>query len=139
GPLLLFDGGDHQGWDEFAYDVLRQRMSQPVNGIEVVHSSLDTYLKDMQLHADQAERLLEGELREPALHDIDHDTQWLIPGVLSSRVHLKQASARCRALLCHWAERMGVIAQGVLGLAYPAGFLIVACQWLLQNHPHDSI
>src|SRR5262249_39914495 len=76
---------------------------------------------------------------EPARRPGKQDANWLIPGVLSSRVWIKQANAQCQTLLCHWAEPMSAIANARLGREYPKGFLDVAWRWLLQNHPHDSI
>jgi alpha-mannosidase/mannosylglycerate hydrolase len=67
------------------------------------------------------------------------DQQWVIPGVLSSRVHLKQANNLCQALLCQWSEPLGAMSQAFLGMEYPQGYLDLAWRWLLQNHPHDSI
>ena len=88
----------------------------------------------------QAERIqtvVQGELREPGT-DYD-DQQWLIPGVLSSRVWIKQANAECETLLCQWAEPFSAWAHLSLDAEPPQGFLDVAWKWLLQNHPHDSI
>jgi len=139
GPILLFDGGDHQCWDEQAYEVIRERLGSEKDGYQIIHSTLDEYLKDLQKIDDQVSEVVVGELREPALHSIVKDNQWLIPGVLSSRVQLKQANVKCQNLLTHWAEPMGVMAHAWLGAEYPADFLRVAWRWLLQNHPHDSI
>src|SRR5690606_11464216 len=66
------------------------------------------------------------------------DDAWVIPGVLSSRIHLKQANARCEAALCAWAEPFSVFAAG-LGRTYPQRYLELAWRFLLQNQPHDSI
>ena len=81
--------------------------------------------------------MVEGELREPG--ELAYDTQWVIPGVLSSRVWIKQRNARCESLLCAWAEPSASWAHRLLGTEYPQGFLNVAWKWLLKNHPHDSI
>src|SRR4029077_12572958 len=64
--------------------------------------------------------------------------QWLIPGVLSSRIHLKQRNAACEDELCLWAEPFSAFAAR-LGLEYPAGYLSEAWRHLLENHPHDSM
>jgi len=137
--VLLFDGGDHQEWDRDVYGVLKQRMALPYEGVEIVHSSLDAYLDEMLTQLERIQGHLEGELREPGREPLPFDSQWLIPGVLSSRVWIKQANAACQTLLCHWAEPMASIATCALGREYPQGFLDVAWRWLLQNHPHDSI
>ena len=63
----------------------------------------------------------------------------MIPGVLSSRVRLKQANSVCQTLLCHWAEPFSSFSSTALGTEYPSGFLNLAWRWLLKNHPHDSI
>ena len=88
----------------------------------------------------------QGELREPGRVKtgpkdewFEADNQWLIPGVLSSRVRLKQANNECQTLLCHWAEPLSAMAHIFTGIPYPHGFLNVAWRWLLKNHPHDSI
>lgn len=137
--ILLFDGGDHQGWDREVYRVLRRRMELPYEGVEIVHSTLDAYLQEMLAQRERIQGRAQGELREPGREPAPWDSQWLIPGVLSSRAWIKQANAACQTLLCHWAEPMAAIASHALGWAYPQGFLDVAWRWLLQNHPHDSI
>jgi alpha-mannosidase/mannosylglycerate hydrolase len=139
GPLLLFDGGDHMEWDPGAYAVLAGHLGQADGPYEIVHSSLDAYLDELEAAAGEIGPVLEGELREPALYPDEIDAQWLIPGVTSSRVRIKQANARCQSLLCQWAEPVSAFASAALDLPYPQGYLDVAWRWLLMNHPHDSI
>ncbi|MGM0401360.1 MAG: alpha-mannosidase [Chloroflexota bacterium] len=139
GPVLLFDGGDHQAWDQDVYGVLLERMAQEDEEIEIVHGTLDAYMEELLDEVERIEGLVEGELREPGRDPEPADSQWLIPGVLSSRVGIKQANAACQALLCHWAEPLSAMASDLVGAEYPQGFLNVAWRWLLKNHPHDSI
>jgi alpha-mannosidase/mannosylglycerate hydrolase len=139
GPLLAFDGGDHMQWDRAAYAVIAERLGLPRDGFEIVHTSLDAYLAEMVPLTTAISALVEGELREPGLHPVYYDHQWLIPGVTSSRVGLKQANASCQATLCQWAEPFSAFAHRALGVEYPRGFLDVAWKWLLMNHPHDSM
>ena len=138
-PVLIFDGGDHLEWDAQHYGVLVEYMQRSDAPYQVVHTCLDDYLTEMLAQADRIQTVLEGELREPALLPGEKDQQWLIPGVLSSRVVLKQANRACETLLCHWAEPFSAFAHAALGVEYPQGFLNVAWRWLLQNHAHDSI
>ncbi len=145
-PLLAYDGGDHLAWDQKAYALLTQWSQIENPAFEFVHSSLDGYLAEMLPQMDQIQARLQGELREPGLEKpipgdewFDVDGQWLIPGVLSSRVRLKQANMECQTLLCHWAEPLSAMAHIFTGTPYPQGFLNVAWRWLIQNHPHDSI
>ncbi len=139
GPLLAFDGGDHMEWDRAAYAVIAERLGQSRDGFEIVHTSLDAYLDEMVPLASHIRAVVEGELREPGLFSAPADAQWLIPGVSSSRVWIKQANAACQATLCQWAEPFSVLAQRATAAEYPQGFLDVAWKWLLMNHPHDSI
>ncbi|QQE13333.1 glycoside hydrolase family 38 [Planctomycetota bacterium] len=160
-PLLVFDGGDHQEWERTYYDLLKKEwMGKEVEVscddalgagggkcepgvVEVVHSSLDDYVKELIAYVgDEGEaidREVEGELREPGRHPIGKDSQWHIPGTLSSRVWIKQWNAQCETLLTRWAEPLGIFGEAVLDREYPAGFLDVAWKWLIRNHPHDSI
>src|SRR5208283_4609532 len=105
----------------------------------VKHSTLDDYLDDLLVHRSEITDLVVGELRATGQRPGVEDMHWLIPGVLSSRIWIKQANAACQMLLCHWAEPFGAVAQTFVGAEYPAGFLDVAWHWLLMNHPHDSI
>lgn len=137
--LLLFDGCDHLEWDQESYPALLQRMAQQDADIAIEHTTLDAYVDALVSQSDDITTVLEGELREPALHGGDVDHQWVIPGVLSSRVSLKQANAQCQTLLCQWAEPFTAFAQAALNQPTPPGFLNTAWRWLIQNHPHDSI
>lgn len=139
GPILLFDGGDHLEYDLDYYNALFARATGPDFPYKIRHSTLDEYLAEVQAHAEKITDRVAGELRETARRPGVEDQQWLIPGVLSSRVWIKQANARCQMLLCHWAEPFGAVTRAFCGSEYPAGFLNVAWRWLLMNHPHDSI
>ncbi len=139
GPMLAFDGGDHMEWDRAAYANIAERLGQPRDGLEVVHTTLDAYLAEMSPLAPQITTVLEGELREPGFYPAESDQQWLIPGVGSSRVWIKQDNAACQAMLCQWAEPFSALAHRAMGAEYPQGYLDVAWKWLLMNHPHDSM
>ncbi|HLZ22124.1 MAG TPA: glycoside hydrolase family 38 C-terminal domain-containing protein [Ktedonobacterales bacterium] len=62
----------------------------------------------------------------------------LLPGVLSTRMWLKQRNATCEALLTRWAEPATVWAW-LYGGDHPRALLDLSWKYLLQNHPHDSI
>jgi alpha-mannosidase len=138
-PILLFDGGDHMGWDKEVYQVLNLLMDQEKSPYQVKHTSLDGYLAEMLPQSDRITKTIAGELRDPGAFLLDKDQQWVIPGVLSSRVWIKQLNAACQTMLCHWAEPISTAAHTLLGYEYPKGYLEVAWKWLLTNHPHDSI
>ena len=137
--LLFFDGGDHQEWDQGIYDVFSKWSAWEGQEYDVQHTSLDQFLLDMVEQKDRITASVEGELRDPGFYPVDQDQQWIIPGVLSSRVWMKQANNRCQSLLCSWAEPFSAFSHHLLGTEVPQGYLTVAWRWLLQNHPHDSI
>ncbi len=62
----------------------------------------------------------------------------ITPGVLSSRMYLKQADFHSAILLERGAEPLQALAW-VLGKNHDTGLLNTAWRYLLQNHPHDSI
>ena len=138
-PILAFDGGDHMEWDPQVYTVLAKRLDQPDESFVIKHTHLDAYLEEMLAEADKITTVVDGELREPARYPDSVDGQWLIPGVTSSRVWIKQSNAACETALCLWAEPINAFTQAALGIPYPQGFMDVAWKWLLQNHPHDSM
>lgn len=138
-PLLLFDGCDHQEWDQPAYAFLVERMQQTSGPYQIVHTSLDAFLTEMLSQVERIESTVEGELREPGQYEVEKDQQWVIPGVLSSRGWIKQANTECEALLCHWAEPFSAFANATLGTENSHAFLDLAWRWLIQNHAHDSI
>ncbi len=132
--FLLFDGGDHLEIEPMTLDILREGNRQ-LDGVEILFSHLDGFLEDVREQQDRIATTFVGELRDPG--EVGDDA-WVIPGVLSSRIHLKQANARCENELCQWTEPFSVFAAA-LGKAYPQGYLRLAWQYLLRNHPHDSI
>lgn len=139
GPILLFDGGDHLEYDLDYYRALMGRQAGPDFPYQIRHTTLDEFMAEAQGQASKVKDTVRGELRETGALPNVEDQQWLIPGVLSSRVWIKQANARCQALLCHWAEPFGAATRAFCGTDYPAGFLNLAWRWLMMNHPHDSI
>lgn len=132
--FLVFDGGDHLEIEPQTSEILR-RVQQQLKETELVHSHLDGFIEDLREQRESIAKTFTGELREPG--ELGDDA-WVIPGVLSSRIHLKQANARCENELCLWAEPFSVFAAR-LGVPYPKRYLELAWKYLLQNHPHDSI
>ena len=103
-PLLLFDGGDHMQVDEDVYRILTEAKPSADFPYEIVFTSLDDYMEEVAQHSASVRDVVRGELREAGHASSDKDMQWLIPGVLSSRIWIKQANAECQTLLCQWAE-----------------------------------
>ncbi|HMO26844.1 MAG TPA: glycoside hydrolase family 38 C-terminal domain-containing protein, partial [Tepidisphaeraceae bacterium] len=139
GAALIFDGADHIEWDPAVSKLIREHNALPDRSCDIVHSTLDAFLSELAQRSSRFRQTIDGELRIPASRMHDEDHSWLIPGVLSSRVWIKQQNDECTALLTHWAEPMALLAGELLESAYPGGFLQTAWKYLLKNHPHDSI
>jgi mannosylglycerate hydrolase len=126
--LLLMNGNDHlepqPGVSQIIHK-LNARMDH-----EITQGSLMDFFA---LVKEQKPRLLtySGEMRSAKHYPI-------LPGVLSSRIYLKQRNFRIQNLLEGYVEPVAAFAS-VLGEDYPAGFLREAWKLLLQNHFHDSI
>lgn len=138
-PLLIFDGGDHLEYDEDHYRIMFSREASSEFPYQIEHTTLDAYIDEMLSRKEQITDVFRGEMRESAAHSVEVDSHWLIPGVLSSRVWIKQWNANCQNLLCHWAEPFAAFLNNRLGVEYPKQFIGTAWRWLLMNHPHDSI
>lgn len=118
---------------------------------EVIHSTLPAYI---QRTIDQISKLaqsiptIQGELRAC-------DRSHLLPGVLSTRMWIKQRNHRSQTLLEKWAEPFSVFAKNMIGktkdahlspeilasdqLRNVAPIIRQAWRLLMENHPHDSI
>jgi alpha-mannosidase/mannosylglycerate hydrolase len=140
GPILLFDGGDHIEIEPAISGVLAKANEKlAAHDIRIVHSDFDRYQSDVLKEVKKIDKQLVGELRETGREQGKQDEQWLIPGVYSSRIHLKQRNVRCEDELSLFAEPFSALATQAIQREYPLGYLRLAWKHLLDNHPHDSI
>lgn len=136
---LVFDGGDHLFIDPDHYEIIREFAADDSTEFRLIHSTLDDFISELLSSETAAPPRIEGELREPGRWPTSEDHQFLIPGVGSSRVWIKQENSSCETLLCHWLEPFAALAHRLLGIEHPDSYLRLAWEWLLKNHPHDSI
>ncbi|HEV2238086.1 MAG TPA: hypothetical protein VGR57_15605, partial [Ktedonobacterales bacterium] len=131
GTLLLMNGSDHLepqvGLPE-AIAAVNARLGE--SGTSAVIGTLPQYIEAIQ-RADPPLATHSGELRSSRYAH-------LLPGVLSTRMWIKQRNAACEAALTRWAEPAAALAW-LEGAPWPEGLLRVAWRHLLTNHPHDSI
>lgn len=64
---------------------------------------------------------------------------YLLPGVLSTRLYLKQENRRCERRLARFNEPLFSLLHARGLVSYPQPALDYAWKLLLRNHPHDSI
>ncbi|HEY7782562.1 MAG TPA: glycoside hydrolase family 38 C-terminal domain-containing protein [Ktedonobacterales bacterium] len=129
--LLLMNGSDHlepQAGLPAALAEANHRLKARHEAATI--GTLRQYV-DTVLRADPPLATYTGEMRSSRYAH-------LLPGVLSTRMWIKQRNATCEALLSRWAEPASSWAW-LLGEPYPQGLLRVAWRQLLWNHPHDSI
>jgi mannosylglycerate hydrolase len=131
GQALLMAGVDHVEPHPRLGDVLGWLGRQ--DGVRGGLSTLPAYVDAVRAAAQGlALDVVRGELRGGEQY------AFLLPGVLSTRVYLKQANARVQRELEHWTEPLAALGW-LAGAPYPSGPLAHAWRTLLQNHPHDSI
>ncbi len=147
--LLLLNGTDHmEPSPETAAAIVASAATQPgLDGDILIHSTLPDYLAGLRSTLDLDKlQVVRGELRSSKRTP-------LLPGVLSTRMWIKQANQACETVLESWAEpfsawaewsedrsgptRTNSRAQGILKHTSP--ILRQAWNLLLENHPHDSI
>ncbi|HEU5316632.1 MAG TPA: glycoside hydrolase family 38 C-terminal domain-containing protein [Chloroflexota bacterium] len=82
------------------------------------------------------------QVRRGELRDVNRSgtmySNFLLYGVASARMYIKQANHRAQQALERYAEPWSAAAW-LLGAPYPQGLLRQSWKYLLQNHPHDSI
>ncbi len=146
--LLLLNGTDHQEPQVEMASLIADYADDDDN---LVFSTLPAYIHALieEIHAKELDLpIVRGELRDPKRHH-------LLPGVLSSRVWIKQRNNECETLLERWAEPFSSWAEilcaqepdeavwtGLLSaprIRQPSELLDNAWRLLMQCHPHDSI
>ncbi len=137
--LLLLQGTDHMEPPAGTPAAIAFAAGK-LDGDLLVHSTLADYLQAMQASV-EAGRLpvVLGELRQSKRHH-------LLPGVLSTRMWIKQRNRACETLLEKWVEPFTAFAalasEGapeVTHLNRTAEIARSAWRLLMENHPHDSI
>ncbi|WP_303673034.1 alpha-mannosidase [Vampirovibrio chlorellavorus] len=127
-PPLLPMGGDHLG--PLPAEA-HQRLKALYPNLQA--TTPDAYLR--QFTPIEALETVAGEL-------VDNTGSFLLPGVYSARMYLKQANRRLEHALVRQLEPLLAMAQGLLPnrqAEYPEQALALAWQTLILNHPHDSI
>ncbi len=126
--FLLMHGTDHMMPWQGLTQLLALAQTQ-LSDSKLFHAALPQYVECVQNEIAQnqiALQIVRGELRNPKRHH-------LLPGVLSTRMWIKQRNAYAQTLLEKWAEPFGAFAN------LPNHLIQLAWKYLLQNHPHDSI
>ena len=135
--LLALNGVDHLPAREDLPAILEAANRLFGSEFHFRQASLEDYFEALvKSLGDRPLQTVSGELRD-ANRTPGRDNR-LLPHILSSRIYNKMQNERTQALLERWAEPWSALAW-LEGYDYPGAFLWKAWEWLLQNHPHDSI
>jgi len=143
--VLLMNGTDHTETSPLIPDLIAD-FNKTSSVDRLVHSTLPIYLQSIleEIQSKDVNLLTyRGEARQSKRTP-------LLPGVLSSRVWIKQRNHTCESQLERWAEpfsawasQVAPIEKGVFQsqsrITDPAPLIRYAWKLLMQNHPHDSI
>jgi hypothetical protein len=139
--LILMHGTDHMEPPRNTSIAIRSTVNK-LSGGRLIHSTLPKYFAAVTSAIRRRKikfPIVSGELRSPKRHH-------LLPGVLSTRMWIKQRNRECEILLERWTEPFSAWASLMLpsrtpdpSIAKPQGPLRAAWRMLMQNHPHDSI
>jgi len=133
--LLMLDAIDHDRPDPHMPHIMAQ-LAKRFPDIDFEWGRLDEFAKEMMQFTGEIPDF-EGELREPC-HNTATLGQYLIVHTISSRYPLKNRNGQCQALLEKWAEPYALFDKMTGGNPIE-GYLDKAWQYLMRNHPHDSI
>jgi mannosylglycerate hydrolase len=135
--LLALNGVDHLPARENLPAIIAAANQLFGSEFHFLQASLEEYFEALQKSlGNRPLQTVVGELRD-ANRTPGRDNR-LLPHILSSRIYNKMQNERTQTLLEHWAEPWSAFSW-LEGGKYPEAFLWKAWEWLLQNHPHDSI
>ncbi|HHV62540.1 MAG TPA: hypothetical protein GXX51_07890 [Firmicutes bacterium] len=127
--MLLMNGGDHEE-PHRQLPAIIEEIRKGQHGFELEHSNILEYIKAVR-----------GELQNPDIHVGEMrrtETSFLMSGIQSTRVPIKQENARTEVLLEKYAEPLCTSAW-LVGDKYPQRLLQAAWRYDLQNNFHDDI
>ena len=133
--VLLLDAIDHQRAPKHMPRIMGELKSRHPE-VEFTWGSLADYGQELLKHVGDLEER-RGELREPC-RSAGRSGQYLIVHTISSRYPIKRRNDQCQAALERWAEPCALF-QAMAGGQPVVRYLDLAWEYLLKNHPHDSI
>jgi mannosylglycerate hydrolase len=135
--LLALNGVDHLPAREDIPAIIEAANKQSRGDYSFQQASLEEYFDALvKALGDQLLQTVTGELRD--VNRTPGRDNRLLPHILSARIHNKMQNERTQNLIERWAEPWSALLW-LQGEEYPKAFLWKSWEWLLQNHPHDSI
>lgn len=129
GNVLLMNGYDQEMQPDDILPYLRDGKAD-FGDFTVCQSTPDSFMN----------ALLSSRKELPQLHGALYSGRYIsvFPGILSSRMYLKQMNDTAQRQLEQYAEPLCAMSS-LLGKAYPYEALEKSWKLMLKNHPHDSI
>jgi len=136
-PLaMLMHGVDHMPIDLDVVKIMQDINADPSANAEMRHGTFEEYINELRKHQSLNWPTFKGMLRDTRLHE--RTGAYILNGVLSARVYMKQANIQSQMTLVRWAEPAAVMDK-LFNACDRRPFLNKAWMWMLRNHPHDSI
>ncbi len=135
--LLALNGVDHLPAREDIPAIIEAANDHARDDYFFRQGSLEEYFAALvRALGDQPLQTVYGELRD--VNRTPGRDNRLLPHILSARIYNKIQNERAQTILERWAEPWSALLW-LQGEDYPKAFLWKSWEWLLQNHPHDSI
>jgi hypothetical protein len=128
--LLINNGGDYED-PQASLPKILQYLNPTLGDATIEHTTFSRFVSNLR-RAGLSLPDFSGELRGSKRH-------FILSGILSTRVPVKQQNHACETLLEKYAEPLATMAAHLTDIQNQAGFLQHAWKTLQQNHPHDSI
>lgn len=127
--LLFMNGCDHAPAQPGIVEAIKYYNKQN-SGIKLIQGSLEDYITVL--------RPMKSKMQSYAQEFWGARYHYLLSGVLSTRIYLKQQNRQAEVLLESYAEPLASFAA-LYGYKYPEKLLSLAWKLLLLNQAHDSI
>ena len=110
-------------------------LDEALPNARVFHSTLREFEQGVIDSFDKNTKVLRGEMRYPLTFG---SVSGMFGWILSARMDIKQTNFKTERTLTNYAEPLAVFAS-LAGAPFPAEFIDLSYNYLLQNHGHDSI
>jgi len=135
--LLVLNGMDHLAARADLPAIIEAANQSSASEFLFRQASLEEYFTGLvQALGDRPLQTIVGEVRDT--NRTPGRDMRVLPNILSAHIYNKLQNERAQTLLERWAEPWSALAW-LHGEDYPRAFLWKSWEWLLQNHPHDSI
>lgn len=128
--VLVSNGCDHLA-PQARLGAILEALRRAFPETSIRHASLAAYVEEVRASG-IAEKTRTGEL-------LGSRHQFILSGVWSTRMYLKQQNDAAQAALSSYLEPVSAYVHFMHGQRYPDGAIDYAWQLLLRSHPHDSI